>query len=106
MSDTKFTPGPWKVCVGNAGSIFGDQDNAAHNGDNPYIGTVAGIGVDKNFPECKANACLIESAPDMFEVIKELYEYSMNTGHKGVLFPKIEAAYLKSTGQHFPMTNP
>jgi hypothetical protein len=52
---------------------------------------------DRN--EAKAYAQLFAAAPDMFEVIKELYEYSMNTGHKGLLFPKIEAAYLKATGQ-------
>lgn len=58
------------VCVGNEGSIFGDLNNPEHNGDNPYIGTVAGIGVDKDIPECTANAKLIAAAPDMYNAIK------------------------------------
>lgn len=99
MIETKFTPGPWIVCVGNGGSIFGDQDNAAHNGDNPYIGEVAGIGVNKDIPECTANAHLIAACPDMFDVIKELYDWSIAAGIKGPIFPKLEAAYLKATGQ-------
>lgn len=106
MTATKFTPGPWKVCVGNEGSIFGDLENPIHNGDNPYIGTVAGIGVDKNIPEYTANANLIETSPDMFEVIKELYDFAIKTGVRGPIFPKLEAAYLKATGQTItPVTN-
>jgi hypothetical protein len=103
--ESKHTPGPWKVCVGNAGSIFGDLNNDAHNGDNPYIGEVAGIGVDKDIPECTANAHLISAAPDMFEVIKELYDWAIDTGVQGPIFPKLQAAYLKGTGQPITCEN-
>lgn len=104
--EAKHTPGPWKVCVGNAGSIFGDLNNEKHNGDNPYIGEVAGIGVDKDIVECTANAHLIAAAPDMFEVVKELYDEAIVDGIKGPIFTKLEAAYLKATGQHHsPVTN-
>lgn len=72
MSETKFTPGPWMVCEGNEGSIFGDLNNPIHNGDNPYIGTVAGIGVDKDMPECTANAKLIAAAPEMLNALIEI----------------------------------
>lgn len=120
--EVKHTPGPWKVCVGNAGSIFGDLNNDAHNGDNPYIGEVAGIGVDKDIPECTANAQLIAAAPDMFEAIqcalnlKDLWSAQQNgtvsADHAGemealqAMLDKLQAAYLKATGQHFPVTNP
>jgi hypothetical protein len=105
VMEAKHTPGPWRVCVGNAGSIFGDLNNDAHNGDNPYIGEVAGIGVDKDIPECTANAHLIESAPDMFEVIKYLYDWAHANQVFGPIYPKLEAAYLKAAGQHSPVTN-
>lgn len=95
MSEVKHTPGPWKVCVGNSGSIFGDLNNRAHDGDNPYIGTVAGIGVDQDIPECTANAKLIAAAPDMYEVVNELYEWAMKTNIRGPIFPKLEATYKK-----------
>lgn len=95
METVKHTPGPWIVCIGNEGSIFGDQDNDVHNGDHPYIGTVAGIGVDKDIPECTANAKLISAAPDMYEIIKELYEFSMSTGVRGLIFPKLDAVMTK-----------
>lgn len=91
----KHTPGPWEVSIGNEGSIFGDLNNDAHNGDHPYIGTVAGIGVDEDIPECTANAKLISVAPDMYEVVKELYEFSTSTGLRGSIFPKLEAVMNK-----------
>lgn len=69
--EVKHTPGPWKVCVGNSGSVFGDL-NTDHKGDNPYIGTVAGIGIDINIPECTANAALIAAAPDMLSAFKQI----------------------------------
>jgi hypothetical protein len=75
MSETRFTPGPWKVSTENKGSIFGDLDNDAHDGDNPYIGTVAGIGTDKDDPECTANAKLIAAAPDLLEALRLALPY-------------------------------
>lgn len=68
------TPGPWEVSVGNKGSIFGDLDNAAHDGDNPYIGTVAGIGVGEDIPECTANAKLIAAAPELLSAFNAIIE--------------------------------
>ncbi len=38
------TSGPWKCGMENSGSIFGDL-NTDHDGDNPYIGTVHGVGL-------------------------------------------------------------
>lgn len=69
MGREKFTPGPWEVSVSNSGSIFGDMENAKHNGDNPYIGTVDGIDSDNKIPESQANARLIARAPDMYELL-------------------------------------
>lgn len=97
MEGAIFTPGPWEVSEGNKGSIFGDLNNSAHNGDNPYIGTVAGIGGDELIHECTANAKLIAAAPDMYEIIKELYDWAQATQRFGPIYPKIEAVIKKVT---------
>ena len=106
--ETKFTPGPWKVCVGNAGSIFGDLNNDEHNGDNPYIGEVAGIGVDKDIPECTANAHLIAAAPDMLQALIEAKDFIQNHNHyvaEGII-GKLKEVIAKATGQpNSPVTN-
>jgi hypothetical protein len=90
MSNEKFTPGPWEVSIGNSGSIFGDLNNPAHDGDNPYIGTVAGIGVDEDIPECTANAKLIAAAPDLYAACVEFCR-------------KVEAGEAKSTASYEQM---
>lgn len=77
MSNSMHTPGPWEVSIGNSGSIFGDLNNPVHDGDNPYIGTVAGIGVDVDIPECTANAKLIAAAPEMFDILNRIAIYEL-----------------------------
>jgi hypothetical protein len=52
---------------------------------------------DRN--EAKAYAQLFSAAPDMFLVIKELYEYTKRHGIKIYMQEEIDAAYLKATGQ-------
>ena len=107
--ETQFTPGPWNLKI-NGKRKLGITSSC------PVAWDIANVDADVNMVidnvtrqlisiQSVANAHLIAAAPDMFEVIKELYEYSMNTGHKGVLFPKIEAAYLKATGQHSPVNH-
>lgn len=71
---TKFTPGPWEVSIGNQGSIFGDMNNPKHQGDNPYIGTVAGVGGKRDSRESLANAKLIAAAPELFECLVDCIE--------------------------------
>lgn len=94
MSEIKFTPGPWLIDPvlikvkdgGYCPAYIRDQNNVIIADMNFNI--PAGIGSQ----ECTANAKLIATAPDMFDIISELYKYGMESGHKGVLFPKIEAA--------------
>lgn len=112
MNELKFTPGPWFVHDNVQDPIEPKQSNAKFIGTYDIKNSDASCGddvlwiADAKPYECDgfadkatafANAKLIAAAPDMFEVIKELYEYSMQSGHKGLLFPKIEAAYLKVT---------
>lgn len=42
-----------------------------------------------------ANAKLIALAPDMYEIVKELYEFSMSKGVRGAIFPKLHAVMTK-----------
>lgn len=73
MSKKQFTPGPWEVSYGNEGSIFGDLDNSEHDGDYPYIGSVAGIKpAGAEHPECSANARIIAAAPEMYELLEKV----------------------------------
>jgi hypothetical protein len=101
MSEVKHTPGPWKVCVGNSGSIFGDLNNRAHDGDNPYIGTVAGIGVDQDIPECTANAKLIAAAPELLTAAKEALHFIRTHNHyvAACMIDKLQAVIDKATTQ-------
>jgi hypothetical protein len=95
---TKFTPGPWYVSVGNKGSIFGDLNNPVHNGDNPYIGTVAGIGVDQDIPECTANAKLIAAAPDLFAACVEFCrKVEVGEARSTASYEQMKAAIEKAT---------
>jgi hypothetical protein len=112
--ETQFTPGPWEVCKGNKGSIFGDLDNPKHDGDNPYIGTVAGIGSDDDHPENTANAHLIASAPDLFEALRLALPYIENAyecafpdaDHNDNVLTMARAALARATGQPYsPVTN-
>lgn len=97
MNDNKYTPGPWKIDPilikvkdgGSCPAYIRDQNDVIIADMNFNI--PAGIGSK----ECTANAKLIEVAPDMYEIIKELYEYSMSTGHKGLIFHKLDAIMTK-----------
>ena len=90
---TQFTPGPWKV------SRYNDLQYS-------IVTSAEGYSEEQiSDAEGNANAFLIEAAPDMFAVIKELYDWSIAAGVKGPIFPKLEAAYLKATGQNSPVTN-
>lgn len=97
MNETKFTPGPWKVSVDNNGSIFGDLNNPAHDGDNPYIGTVAGIGSDNDDPECTANAKLIAAAPELLECLIDCLDVLIDFPDDDPRKVKYKAAIAKAT---------
>lgn len=51
---------------------------------------------DYDAPEFRAK--LAAAAPEMFVVIKELYEWAIVHKIYGSIFPKLEAAYKKATG--------
>ena len=95
--ESKHTPGPW--------SINGTYEREIKSADGTLLAVAAGYATKEDTELAAANAMLIAAAPDMFEVIKELYEFSMKTDLRGPIFPKVEAAYLKATGQHSPVNH-
>lgn len=98
VMETQFTPGPWiihpsKPAIIKMNDYFRIEQTASCESLPDNMTT------EELEKEGEANALLIAAAPDMFEVIKELYECGMSSGTKGQWFPKVEAAYLKATGQ-------
>lgn len=97
MSEKKFTPGPWTI----------DADKSAIVRMNSYF-RIEQTATAEELPEDMttgklqeegvANAKLISAAPEMFEVIKELYDWAQDTQTFGPIYPKLEAAYKKATG--------
>lgn len=101
MSETKFTPGPWTVR---------DHGKDRNNDSNIYVH----VGGEKNYgnPIAKvvmgghgalnsendsliANAKLISVAPDMYDIVKELYDWAQDTQVFGPIYPKLEAVMNK-----------
>ena len=88
MSNTaKHTPGPWAV---NVRTVWGESRVIAN--------TTTGAGVSDNQDE--ANARLIAAAPDLLELLTELYERNQIK----VFIPlevskRMKAAIAKATGQ-------
>lgn len=77
MSETKFTPGPWKAefreyggydCMSASWSIVSDESEFA---------TLDCRTRDHaNDPQQEANANLMAAAPELFDALKELHEIS------------------------------
>lgn len=87
-TSSKYTPGPWTIA------------HVANRSKWPRV-TIGGqrsvCSIDIISEEDTANSKLVAAAPDMFEVIKELYAWAIDSGIKGPIFPKLEAAYKKAT---------
>lgn len=92
MSQTKHTPGPWTVWKKNTSDylVLGPHDG---NG-NPEVANVNGF-IEFSDAQNKANAKLISAAPDMYEIVKELYDWAQDTQVFGPIYPKLEAVMNK-----------
>jgi hypothetical protein len=96
MADTKHTPGPWLLKPDDV--LPSDKSIDIYTDDHNWVAVALGSHVgQKTEEQILANAKLISAAPDMFEVIKELYDWSIASDIRGSIFPKLEAAYLKAT---------
>lgn len=79
MSETKHTPGPWRVSTGNFAKVIEGQSNKKlHERDDGFrpIATVQSC-TDSPYAKeqddnCAANMALILAAPDMLEALKGL----------------------------------
>lgn len=96
----KHTPGPWEV-----GKIYTSRNKefipVNVKSENCVYTIINTVPLKNNATdEDKANAKLIAAAPDMFEIVKELYDWAIKNETYGRIFPKIEAAYKKATEYH------
>lgn len=104
MNELKFTPGPWTANFSPTGlfSVMKLWPSKEHP-DNPQLVDVQTICPIRPFAELtdydQANGNLMAAAPDMFEIVKELYEWSIKAKTKGAIFPKLEAVYKKVMGE-------
>lgn len=64
---SKYTPGPWRQCVGNAATEI--RGEPAGGQSNPRVCRVL-----RNDPNENANARLIEAAPDLLAALKAYVE--------------------------------
>jgi len=78
MSESKYTPGPWAVCVPAFGLnvISIEQDAALIEGEPSIIGEIdlSGVGIDDETGA--ANARLISAAPELLDVASRLVAWS------------------------------
>lgn len=93
----KFTPGPWAVQAMHQILWIGTPKENGQLGE-----LILHINQDESYNTEKkerniANAKLIAAAPEMYAVLKELYDWSINNNVRGSIFPKLEAAIKKAT---------
>lgn len=90
----KFTPGPW--VLDKPEPLRSDSIDIHNATGELWLFSVMGSHVGpQDSEETIANAKLIASAPDMYDIIKELYDWSIRNNTKGAIFPKLEAVINK-----------
>lgn len=95
MQQEKFTPGPWFVSLSPAAiseinKIPGSKIFYKHVKDKGNIGgKIICKCLHSNLDILDSNAKLIAAAPDMYAVIKELYDWSIRNNTRGPIFPKL-----------------
>lgn len=67
MSAPQFTPGPWSI---ESRQLEGKNDFAV----SPAAGNAGFVTALTHGPDAEANACLIASAPELYEALDELIE--------------------------------
>lgn len=111
----KHTPGPWKFSFGKKVEdvqvlkVSPENDTTDRKGweskvisicssNNEILCDVKAYTTDpflQDFDQWAANCKLIACAPDMYDIIKELYDWSIRNNTKGPIFPKLEAVINK-----------
>jgi len=101
MSETKFTPGPWRLDHDPIGSgVFSDNEN--YHGVEAGHGFIKdGVGFNCTGFMSKADARLIAAAPELFEALSDLLNVTEMQGIDGDA--EMEAARYalrKARGEH------
>lgn len=92
MSDTKFTPGPWKR--DKYGSVIG-----ANGSDVLFRGVaVLASGSDESMREAESNTDLLVAAPDLYEALVAIYDAWYNLD--GSDYRRLKAALAKANGEN------
>lgn len=97
-SESKFTPGPWRI--GNPGEKGGIGVDATDHADglNFEVCEVWGVDVDSQHDErSQANAKLIVAAPDLLDALQSLVRHAEALGRHCELYDKARAAIAKAT---------
>ena len=89
MKTSKYTPGPWKI--GEIKEFLLNHKNREIVAEDGKIGLVYGT-TDE---DCKANAELIATAPEMLELLRELYDFRLHLNV--ILKPEQHKKALKET---------
>ena len=105
MSKTEFTPGPWVSSAGHIYKTGKDGANIAAVSEpraETHVGyTPVRLG-SKDADEAFANAHLIAAAPELYEALDELTNYSggaSNALEDPYVMERVEAALSKARGE-------
>lgn len=105
--NTKFTPGPWKLCGDDPSefmAIHSDNGYVVHEFDAPYVGGREEIR-ESDREEQKANARLMSAAPELLYCLErfvreiKLYGWKELPEPKEDLVREAEEVICKATGQ-------
>lgn len=107
MSEAKFTKGPWEVFTEDSwhGRINYDEvvigmDSYIEDPSNYYCSHKIVIdGVETSDKEGMANAHLIAAAPEMYELLNSIHEWSIIHGEIGVFDKEIDNLLAKARGE-------
>ena len=71
---TKFTQGPWFVCLENHSLVLRQRDRDNNGYQPPALVVATGAECVYSASEIEANAALIAAAPEMYELLSEMLD--------------------------------
>lgn len=103
MSETKFTPGPWRLRHGSESKIENIAGRKVATADlqdmQPYSPWGQMRGRIAASPERKANAALIAAAPEMYKGLKEIRDVMEKDGRFCRTVEAIDKLLKKARGE-------
>jgi len=103
MTETKWTPGPWEFAEWNTGRSFYDCWGLFGNDGQPLGVNVDSCGYINTLEECKANATLVATAPELYDALDEAVialemVHSMHKMTETKLLKHLKAVLSKARG--------